>query len=64
MIILDRLYDTLDCKIVDWGMTANKSRGTLGIFNKDVRQLDDILVERLVALYDIARAMKYLHQNR
>lgn len=68
-IILDRLYDTLAVKISKWQMKETtlkkgilKSMGMCPFANvrSDLRLLWD---ERVLAGYDIARAMKYIHSK-
>jgi serine/threonine protein kinase len=61
MIVLDRLYSVLDKKIVTWREQQKAARGMLGL--RVVKKVDYYRgkTERLVALYDIARALKHLH---
>ncbi len=60
-IVLDRLYGTLGDKIVSW--TEDVKRLSTGLFAtmRNKKELDVLWNERLLAMYDIARAMKYLH---
>lgn len=61
MIILDRLYSILNKTIEQW---REEVRATRGIFGwKVIRKVDHYKAktERLVCLYDIARALKHLH---
>ena len=64
MIVLDRLYSVLDKTIVTWRDQQKAARGMLGL--RVVRKVDYYRgkTERLVALYDIARALKHLHNLR
>jgi serine/threonine protein kinase len=64
MIVLDRLYMMLSEKIVEWRKRERKCRGPfrMMIFRKEMHLF--LMVERLVALFDIARALKYLHENK
>jgi serine/threonine protein kinase len=64
MLILDRLTLTLEEKINQWQLDHRKFRGALGIFRRDVVGLEDIFMQRLVVLFDISRAMRYLHKKR
>mmetsp|Transcript_24735 Transcript_24735/g.36653 ORF Transcript_24735/g.36653 Transcript_24735/m.36653 type:complete len:668 (+) Transcript_24735:48-2051(+) len=59
-IVLDRLYDTLDVKIKFW---KEKESEYKGIFKKHKAQLNLLWNDRLLAGYDIARAIKYLHER-
>lgn len=61
-IILDRLYDTLGDKMEAWAKRKKEFSGGL-IAKKSKTELGILWVERLLALYDIARAMKYLHSQ-
>ena len=61
-IVLDRLYDTLADKMKIWAKREKEFKG--GLFTrKSKTDLNFLWVERLLALYDIARAMKYLHSQ-
>jgi serine/threonine protein kinase len=64
MLILDRLTLTLEEKIHQWHLDQRKFRGTLGIFRRDIVGLQDLFMQRLVVLFDISRAMRYLHKKR
>jgi hypothetical protein len=72
-IILDRLEFTLKQKIKDWAEAKKLAKG--GILQRLVRAtdasqsgcltfLDGIHSGRLLAVYDIARALQYLHDRR
>jgi serine/threonine protein kinase len=63
MIVLDRLWMMAE-KIVEWRKRERKCRGPfrMMIFRKEMHMF--LMVERLVALFDIARALKYLHENK
>ena len=62
-IVLDRLYDTLGCRIGSWTKDAKKFSKGLFASLKHKKELEWLWNERLLAMYDIARAMKYLHSN-
>ncbi len=61
MIVLDRLYSILNMTIERWKKEARDARGPLGF--RLFKKLDHYKAktERLVCLYDIARAIKHLH---
>eukprot|EP00561_Arcocellulus_cornucervis_P008751 CAMPEP_0185827128 /NCGR_PEP_ID=MMETSP1322-20130828/31893_1 /TAXON_ID=265543 /ORGANISM="Minutocellus polymorphus, Strain RCC2270" /LENGTH=862 /DNA_ID=CAMNT_0028524859 /DNA_START=250 /DNA_END=2838 /DNA_ORIENTATION=- len=62
-IILDKLNITLTEKRMVWRDQKMKAkRGPFG-FRKDRALLKTLWVERLTAAYDVARALKYLHEN-
>lgn len=61
MIVLDRLYTILDKTIQRWREQVRATRGPFGL--RVVKKLDHYKAktERLVCMYDIARALKHLH---
>jgi hypothetical protein len=59
-LVLDRLYDTLDIKIEYWRQREDEYKGFFG-FSKHKSQLELLWNERLLAGFDVGRAMKYLH---
>jgi len=68
-IVLDRLTETLVEKLEEWKEEGQpKSRGLEkifgGIFCRETRPSPKIWADRLLAAFDIARAMRYLHQKR
>lgn len=64
-IILDRLYDTLGARIVEWRETAQHFSGFMNKRKKSVREeIKDLWGLRIMAALDIARALRYLHENR
>jgi hypothetical protein len=64
-LILDRLYDTLEVQMKKWKMDIARHQGKLkGLIGKNKTMLDKIWTDRLVATYDLARAMAYLHSRR
>ena len=65
MMILDRLTQTLDQKINDW--KQQQSQNNRNNFFRLVRKKQKehaLFMERLVALLDMARALRYLHRHR
>ena len=63
-IVMDRLRDTLDERIGDWAEQEKKLGGSCcGFWGADKGQLKEIRLERMTALYDISKAMGYLHEN-
>lgn len=62
-IVLDRLYGTLDERCVLWAEKDKKARRFLGL-KKDKTKLNSLWVDRLLAVFDVARAMKYLHSQK
>jgi serine/threonine protein kinase len=64
MMVLDRLTLTLDEKMHQWQLDQRKFGGALGFIRRDKVGLEDVLMQRLIVLFDIARAMRYLHEKR
>ena len=63
-IILDRLYETLDEKIDDWAEQEKQFVGCCGgMWGADKERLTSLQLERITALYDVSKAMAYLHEN-
>ena len=63
-IILDRLYDTLEVKMLKWKAETKRYRGKFkGLIGKDKKKLETMWTQRLVAAYDLARAMAYIHRR-
>jgi len=63
-IVLDRLYGTLDERISDWTEQEKELGGSCcGLLGADKGRLKQIRLERMTALYDISKAMEYLHEN-
>jgi serine/threonine protein kinase len=72
-IIMDRLNETLREKIDAWTMSEKKDNRGWSLLQRFVgpgkntvaRQTkSDLLLERFLAVYDIARALKYLHEKK
>jgi len=63
-IVLDRLVCTLTEKAPDWMKLEKKLRGCFGMKKKKNKErLQGLWMDRVLALYDISRAMRYLHQH-
>jgi serine/threonine protein kinase len=63
LMVMDRLYMTLDQKIAEWRKAEKSYKGFLGHFGRRQEDLNQVRMDRMVALYDISRAMRYLHSN-
>lgn len=63
-LVLDRLYDTIGSRILCWRKDIKEQNK--GLFSKLKRgnKYKWFWEERLLAMYDIARAMRYLHKNQ
>jgi len=63
-LILDRLYDTLEVQMKKWQVDNKRYQGKFkGLIGKNKIMLDKMWNDRLVAAYDMARAMAYLHSR-
>jgi len=63
-LILDRLCETLDTRIKCWRVDVKKSKGKLmGVFKKKKQVIRKLWQERLVAGYDLANAIGYMHSR-
>jgi serine/threonine protein kinase len=62
-IVLDRLYETLETKMLLWKEEVKQYQGPLTMFGfkKDKKALKKNWINRLLCAYDIAHAMNYLH---
>lgn len=61
-IVLDRLYETLDAKMVIWKEEVKAYQGPLPFgIKRDKKALKKNWINRLLCAYDIAHAMNYLH---
>ena len=64
-IIMDRLYGTLDDKFDEWKQRSTTIQGSCcGLIGGDKQAIRDLLKDRLLVLYDLTAAFKYLHQNK
>ena len=63
-IVMDRLYGTLDERIDDWTEQEKMMGGSCcGLWGVDKKRLTEVRLERITALYDVTKAMEYLHEN-
>lgn len=63
-IVMDRLYGTLDERINDWTEQEKMVGGSCcGLWGVDKERLTEVRLERLTALYDVTKAMEYLHES-
>lgn len=56
-IVLDRLYDTMTKRIVNWRKEAEKP------WNKFKKKSNKLFMNRLLVAYDLGSAFSYLHQK-
>jgi serine/threonine protein kinase len=61
-IVMDRLYDTLEQRMVKWRVKLARLTGVVGRFqDRKGTKCAAIYEERIVAAYDLATAIAYLH---
>ena len=63
-IILDRLEETLDQRMLEWGKQEKKFRGKLFGRGRNKKALNELMIARMTCAYDLAAAFMYLHENR
>lgn len=68
MVMMDQLVEILDKQVLEWKQADSKYKRN-GLFrfknstsNKMARK--DLATERLVAMFDVARALRYLHSRK
>lgn len=61
LMVMDRLYSTLNQKIDEWKAAEKEYKGFLGRFGRRQEDLDHVRLDRMVALYDVSRAIRYMH---
>lgn len=63
-VILDQLKETLGKRLNSWMQRKRATTGITGCLTGGKGKVNKIFTERLLALYDIADAMDYLHGRR
>jgi hypothetical protein len=63
-LILDCLTQTLDERMSIWREKYNRYRGKFGKFGRDKNKIEHMITERLLVAFDIARALRYLHNMK
>ena len=64
-IMLDRLYDTLEARILKWRQQRLRARGVLNkIKGKSNKKLAALTAIKLSYAYDLMGAFQYLHNSR
>lgn len=65
MIMMDRLYQTLEQKIDQWkSEEILEQRGCVGLWKKPQRVWAHAVLERMEMAYDISRALNFLHEHK
>lgn len=64
-LVLDRLYDTLQTRLLQWRKVNNKTKSIVGrLTDRQGEKRKDLLGKRLAAAYDLSAAIEYLHEKR
>ena len=63
-IVLDRLHDILDKRMLKWKEIEKSNKGYLLGIGKKARVLKALLISRMIVAYDLASALHYLHEHR
>ena len=63
-LILDRLHETLEVQMMKWKEDVKRNQGKFkGMIGKKSEELNKIWMARLIAAYDLAHALSYLHKH-
>ena len=61
-LVMDRLYDTLEGRIKKWGKEQKRTSGLRArLMDRDGSKAASLYEKRLVAAFDLAAAVQYLH---
>jgi hypothetical protein len=63
-VVLDRLYEPLTLKIVDWKKKEAKASGIGKLMDMKGKKKKKVFTERLLCVYDLSTALEYLHSFR
>lgn len=63
-LLLDKLYDTLEVRLKKWGKSETKTKGVLGKMTGGKKRKDKLTLEKAHVAYDLATALKFMHENR
>ena len=63
-LVLDRLYDTLEERMIKWRKIKKQAKGSLFGIGSNKDALRELMTNRLLVAYDLAAAFRYLHENK
>jgi len=64
-LVLDRLYDTLEARLVQWTSRRNRISGLAGkVLDRTGTKAAALYEERIVGAYDLSAALAHLHEQR
>jgi hypothetical protein len=64
MLLMDRLHVSMDQKLHEWKQDVRGTMGYLGMRVRHKKAYIGLLSERVVAAYDVARALNFLHGHK
>lgn len=62
-IVMDRLYDTLEKRLKQWETRDKRTQGLGKLLDRKGSKKAELHEERIVAAFDLAAAIQYLHQT-
>lgn len=63
-LVMDRLYDTMESRLAAWKTRAGRSKGLVGrLSDRKGKKSEELYEERIVAAFDLASALDYLHNR-
>lgn len=64
-IIIDRLHETLDARILSWKSSKRRLSGGLGlVLDSKGRKKEKLFAQRISVAYSLSSAIEYLHSHR
>jgi hypothetical protein len=64
MLIMDRLHVPMNKRLQEWKQDVRACMGPLGMTVRRKKQFFCLLSERVIAAYDVARALNFLHGHK
>mmetsp|Transcript_21800 Transcript_21800/g.31296 ORF Transcript_21800/g.31296 Transcript_21800/m.31296 type:complete len:404 (+) Transcript_21800:29-1240(+) len=63
--LMDRLYDTLDKRILKWSKLIKRGSSLVGKFrDRNGQKSGELFIERLLYAFDLCAAIEYLHDHK
>jgi hypothetical protein len=64
MLLMDRLHMSMNQKLQEWKRDVRSTMGCFGMRVRDKEARDSLLCARVIAAYDVARALNFLHGHK